>query len=375
MKKLTLIADVLLISLSAGLFLPNSTINMAKYQSDNNKSLITEKDNITPEEVMDNQIPDELYDVGNEDQWYISQAVRRAVDKEEADNNAELFRKDDTSIVNCREIKDKEDNILRYIYKYSDGGYCISGSDIGYRSASYTQLKYEYYIPTQYGIKMSDESWYQLDELDDLSKEDCLADVSNILAELEIEVCDEPDIYVIDVDSQKKVKAKLQLTSELDDWTKDDECYCMIFKRKLDNQTMSDVAFDNILKSGVPTQVKVIYGKQGLIYLDTSYQYDFITKEDVKDKVISYDTAVNIAMTKYGYVSEQNIIRAELQYIPQVTGGDGIDYNTRYEIAPYWVIVIEIPSVIGENASKNEIIFVNAIDKTVYKDTFSNVIR
>ena len=375
MKKLTLIADVLLISLSAGLFLPNSTINMAKYQSDNNKSLITEKDNITPEEVMDNQIPDELYDVGNEDQWYISQAVRRAVDKEEADNNAELFRKDDTSIVNCREIKDKEDNILRYIDKYSDGGYCISGSDIGYRSASYTQLKYEYYIPTQYGIKMSDESWYQLDELDDLSKEDCLADVSNILAELEIEVCDEPDIYVIDVDSQKKVKAKLQLTSELDDWTKDDECYCMIFKRKLDNQTMSDVAFDNILKSGVPTQVKVIYGKQGLIYLDTSYQYDFITKEDVKDKVISYDTAVNIAMTKYDYVSEQNIIRAELQYIPQVTGGDGIDYNTRYEIAPYWVIVIEIPSVIGENASKNEIIFVNAIDKTVYKDTFSNVIR
>lgn len=375
MKKLTLIADVLLISLSAGLFLPNSTINMAKYQSDNNKSLITEKDNITPEEVMDNQIPDELYDVGNEDQWYISQAVRRAVDKEEADNNAELFRKDDTSIVNCREIKDKEDNILRYIYKYSDGGYCISGSDIGYRSASYTQLKYEYYIPTQYGIKMSDESWYQLDELDDLSKEDCLADVSNILAELEIEVCDEPDIYVIDVDSQKKVKAKLQLTSELDDWTKDDECYCMIFKRKFDNQTMSDVAFDNILKSGVPTQVKVIYGKQGLIYLDTSYQYDFITKEDVKDKVISYDTAVNIAMTKYDYVSEQNIIRAELQYIPQVTGGDGIDYNTRYEIAPYWVIVIEIPSVIGENASKNEIIFVNAIDKTVYKDTFSNVIR
>lgn len=95
---------------------------------------------------------------------------------------------------------------------------------------------------------MSDESWYQLDELDDLSKEDCLADVSNILAELEIEVCDEPDIYVIDVDSQKKVKAKLQLTSELDDWTKDDECYCMIFKRKLDNQTMSDVAFDQYFK-------------------------------------------------------------------------------------------------------------------------------
>ena len=86
MKKLTLIADVLLISLSAGLFLPNSTINMAKYQSDNNMSLITEKDNIIPGEVMDNQIPDKLYDVGNEDQWYISQAVRRAVDKEEADN-------------------------------------------------------------------------------------------------------------------------------------------------------------------------------------------------------------------------------------------------------------------------------------------------
>jgi hypothetical protein len=349
MKKLTLIADVLLISLSAGLFLPNSTINMAKYQSDNNMSLITEKDNIIPGEVMDNQIPDKLYDVGNEDQWYISQAVRRAVDK--------------------------EDNILRYIYEYSDGGYCISGSDIGYRSALYTQLKYEYYIPTQYGIKMNDESWYQLDELDDLSKEDCLADVSNILAELEIEVCDEPDVYVIDADSQKKVKDKLQLTSELDDWTKEDECYCMIFKRKLDNQAMSDVAFDNILKSGVPTQVKVIYGKQGLIYLDTSYQYDFITKEDVKDKVISYDIAVNIVMTKYDYVSEQNIIRAELQYIPQVTGSDGIDYNTRYEIAPYWAIVIEIPSVIGENATKNEIIFVNAIDKTVYKDTFSNVIR
>ena len=73
-------------------------------------------------------------------------------------------------------------------------------------------------------------------------------------------------------------------------------------------------------------------------------------------------------------MSEQNI-RAELQYIPQVTGSDGIDYNTRYEIAPYWAIVIEIPSVIGENATKNEIIFVNAVDKTMYKDTFSNVIR
>lgn len=134
MKKLTLIADVLLISLSAGLFLPNSTINMAKYQSDNNKSLITEKDNITPEEVMDNQIPDELYDVGNEDQWYISQAVRRAVDKEEADNNAELFRKDDTSIVNCREIKDKEDNILDTYINTVMVDTVLAGSDIGYRS-------------------------------------------------------------------------------------------------------------------------------------------------------------------------------------------------------------------------------------------------
>ena len=68
-----------------------------------------------------------------------------------------------------------------------------------------------------------------------------MADVSNILAELEIEVCDKPDVYVIDADSQKKVKDKLQLTSELDDWTKEDECYCMIFKRKLDNQAMSEI--------------------------------------------------------------------------------------------------------------------------------------
>ena len=97
---------------------------------------------------------------------------------------------------------------------------------------------------------MNDESWYQLDELDDLSKEDCLADVSNILAELEIEVCDEPDVYVIDADSQKKVKDKLQLTSELDDWTKEDECYCMIFKRKLDNQAIVRCRhLINILKS------------------------------------------------------------------------------------------------------------------------------
>ena len=97
--------------------------------------------------------------------------------------------------------------------------------------------------------------------------------------------------------------------------------------------------------------------------------------EEVKENVISSDTAVNIWRTKYYYGSKQNIIWAELQDITQVTGGDGIDYNTRYEIAPYLVIVIEIPSVIVENASKNEIIFVNAIDKTVYKDTFSNVIR
>ena len=129
MKKLTLIADVLLISLSAGLFLPNSTINMAKYQSDNNKSLITEKDNITPEEVMDNQIPDELYDVGNEDQWYISQAVRRAVDKEEADNNAELFRKDDTK------LKERFDTVLK---EMRDDG-ILSKLCLKYTKKDYTQ--------------------------------------------------------------------------------------------------------------------------------------------------------------------------------------------------------------------------------------------
>ena len=129
MKKLTLIADVLLISLSAGLFLPNSTINMAKYQSDNNKSLITEKDNITPEEVMDNQIPDELYDVGNEDQWYISQAVRRAVDKEEADNNAELFRKDDTK------LKERFDTVLK---EMRDDG-TLSKLCLKYTKKDYTQ--------------------------------------------------------------------------------------------------------------------------------------------------------------------------------------------------------------------------------------------
>ena len=48
--------------------MPNSTINMAKYQSDNNKSLITEKDNMFRVELFRvNPITDQANQATNQD--------------------------------------------------------------------------------------------------------------------------------------------------------------------------------------------------------------------------------------------------------------------------------------------------------------------
>lgn len=134
-----------------------------------------------------------------------------------------------------------------------------------------------------------------------------------------IDICDNPVVYTIDVNTQKAIKENNALYANMKDLTENDECYCMVFERKFENQPMSDVAYDDSSYAGIPTEVQVIYGRHGLIYLNTSDRYDIVEKEEVTDGIISANEALDIIKSVKQYISGQKIIEIRLQYIPQVT--------------------------------------------------------
>lgn len=377
MKKLTaIIALILLMSISACSFFPDGAINNVEDKDDNNSSSIYIEDNRAVGIISDNIEVDGKYVADLDGSWYVCKTNRRGPDKEEADRNAELLKKEGTAIVDCKEIRDKNNNLLRYIYEYSDGSRCISDSQIMYSSETYSQFSYCNYFPTKYGIKKKEVEVFTADELNGLSKEECIIKVENVLNKLGIDICDNPVVYTIDVNTQKAIKENNVLYANMKDLTENDECYCMVFERKFENQPMSDVAYDDSSYAGIPTEVQVIYGRQGLIYLNTSDRYDIVEKEEVTDGIISVNEALDIIKSVKQYISDQKIIEIRLQYIPQVTQGNGADYNTIYEIAPYWVMVIERPASMsdGEYKTRNDIVFINAFDKRIYLKSCQGII-
>ena len=377
MKKLTvIIALILLMSISACSFFPDGAINNVEDKDDNNSASIYIEDNRAVGIISDNMEVDGKYAADLDGSWYVCKTNRRGPDKEEADRNAELLKKEGTAIVDCKEIRDKNNNLLRYIYEYSDGSRCISDSKIMYGSETYSQFSYGNYFPTKYGIKKKEVEVFTADELNGLSKEECIIKVENVLNKLGIDICDNPIVYTIDVNTQKAIKENNALYANMKDLTENDECYCMVFERKFENQPMSDVAYDDSSYAGIPIEVQVIYGRQGLIYLNTSDRYDIVEKEEVTDGIISVNEALDIIKSVKQYISDQKIIEIRLQYIPQVTQGNGADYNTIYEIAPYWVMVIERPASMsdGEYKTRNDIVFINAFDKRIYLKSCQGII-
>ena len=157
-----------------------------------------------------------------------------------------------------------------------------------------TQFSYGNYFPTKYGIKKKEVEVFTADELNGLSKEECIIKVENVLNKLGIDICDNPIVYTIDVNTQKAIKENNALYANMKDLTENDECYCMVFERKFENQPMSDVAYDDSSYAGIPIEVQVIYGRQGLIYLNTSDRYDIVEKEEVTDGIISVNEALDI---------------------------------------------------------------------------------
>lgn len=162
MKKLTvIIALILLMSISACSFFPDGAINNVEDKDDNNSASIYIEDNRAVGIISDNIEVDGKYVADLDGSWYVCKTNRRGPDKEEADRNAELLKKEGTAIVDCKEIRDKNNNLLRYIYEYSDGSRCISDSQIMYSSETYSQFSYGNYFPTKYGIKRRKSKYLQ----------------------------------------------------------------------------------------------------------------------------------------------------------------------------------------------------------------------
>lgn len=375
MKKWICIALIMVmgINMNGCSLFPDGTLNEAEDEGEY-ESLDIQETKITGT-LLENMKVDAVIDADIEADWNQYKAVDAGFTKEETENNAKMFEHDDVVIKDVEEIATKEGEVFRYIYTYSDGSQFCNGSNIVYRSSDCGDKDHDIYIPNEYGMKISTEERFPLDELDGLSKQDSINKAKEILVKLGIEVCDNPRVYAMDADSQNKyLESHGNRNKDIMSWTKDDECYYMIFKQSIRGLAISDVAFNGTSYTGVPAEVRVAVGHKGVEYIRIDYRFDVKETTSVKGQIISMEDALNMVKSAQQYYDDQTVTEIELCYLPVVKNGFSV--VREYEIHPYWIVIIENKNVPGGNGGEyqNKAIFIDAVDGSLYTRTFQNKI-
>ncbi|MGN0327968.1 MAG: hypothetical protein ACI4D4_03195 [Lachnospira sp.] len=382
MKKWICIALIMVmgINLNGCSLFPDGTLNEVEEEGEP-ESLNVQETKITGT-LMENMKVDAVIDANIEADWNQYKAVDAGFTKEETENNAKMFEHDGVVIKNVEEIATKEGEVLRYIYTYSDGSQFSNGSNIIYRFSDYNDKAYNEYIPEQYGIQINKEERFPFDELDGLSKKDSIDKAKDILKKLGVEVNDNPTVYAMDANSQnylRNERLKIHNKEKYKNWTKDDECYYIVFRQNIGGLSICNTGFSGTSYGGVPAKATVVIGRKGLEYLNVDYRFDIKETTSVKGQIISMEDALNMVKSAQQYYDYQTITEMELCYMPVIKSGFASNVKKEYEVYPFWKIILEYKYSNteineGDFTNRNKGIFINAVNGALYTESYQNII-
>ena len=264
------------------------------------------------------------------------------------------------------------------IFVSNDGStLTISATEsIVYKTPDYD--KYNYFLPIDDELNDMSNSFPNDKDLQFLSREDALTQITGTLSTLGITVAPNPRIITLDKESLNNAQSKLEHSMFWQtetasnrkkykrSWTKEDECYAIVFEQSLDGFPV-DAAFCRSVtdQTRFEDRVFALVGMNGIIGMKFTGLYSVLTREETRP-TIAYKDAVESLIDFYN----QNIFKRELCFVRAELKLVAIEEKKRIVIKPMWVFTSA-----DNGASMNEIndrTFDNHLFLTrVYVDAYS----
>ncbi len=360
-----IIMGIALLNMTACSLFPDGTINAVEDSGGEKEELNIQESRVSGR-LSDNITADAVLDTTGIDSAKELKVKEKSFTKEECDKYAALLETADNNITNVQEIKKRDGKILRYIYEYSDGSEFSYGVNMNFRTPEYEDKSYSDTIPKLYGMVTEGKEPYTEGDIDGLSKQKCMQKATQLLESMNIEVYDDPITYTLSVERAEQVN-KNGPGKNNHSWDKEDEAYAFRYTQKLSDGKLPDMTFSTDSCSGYAGEVYVIVGRKGVIYMRVLNLYEIVEESPVQNNVDMYAALEKVSAAKQ-YGDDSTVKSIRYVYVPVYYKGKGELETTGLQAYPYWMIVLEKKgkSEQGETQIKTNIIYINAVDGTMY---------
>ena len=220
----------------------------------------------------------------------------------------------------------------------------IGGTMIYYEKPIFENIYYAFKLDNNSDLYNADK-YNTESNLGFMSRSAAFEKVKTILSNLNIVVSKNYTCYSLDCETMTK---EYHYISASDDdkhekthsFKKSEECYCFVLKEEAGELPISQFSYgDSESGSYVPgTEIKVFYGKEGLIMLDISCPYDVVKIRD-NQPVMNLDKAIDKLNNKYKSMIITDIIEVKkisLNYTAVMVNAD----KNEYTLVPSWIFEV-----------------------------------
>lgn len=293
-----------------------------------------------------------------------------------------------------RSLDSNDDTIL---YKDDNSYLNINDGFLVYGKQEYEYVKF----PTDSLVSASDivstgsqfSDVYKQENLGFMTKSEAFDNVSDVLAELTIDIAEDAEIYAIDsstmqTQQDERIKKDIDMQKEMgfttihdstegyqtkDAFTQDDDFYIFFFKMTQNEIPVTQKSYiiqanDRSLNGST---ARVSYSRNGIIQLAFNGIYQQQGVAESPDTLISVEEALQKAFEKHNAIistDKVTVSAVDFEYVP-------VPYNDNYDevkLTPTWSLTLEYerdttdkPSKDGKKGSKSRvshrIIFINAV--------------
>lgn len=247
------------------------------------------------------------------------------------------------NLFSCQNKSDVSSAVPIYV---SDDGSTLTISateSIVYKTPDYD--KYNYFLPIDDELNDMSNFFPNDTDLPFLSREDALTQITDILSTLGITVAPNPRMITLDKESLNRAQSELEHSmfwkTETSSnrkkykrsWTKEDECYAIVFEQSLDGFPV-DATFCRSVTDNTRFEDRVfaLVGVNGIIGMKLTGLYSILAREEAKP-AIAYKDAVEALIDFY----HQNIPKRELCFVRAELKLVAIEEKKKIAMKPMWV--------------------------------------
>lgn len=189
---------------------------------------------------------------------------------------------------------------------------------------------------------------FTAEDLSFMTRDECVGNVMSLLSQLGVTVSPDIHCYALDSETLQKEEIVVDIDGERHReqekgiWTSEDECYYIQFTQEFNGvPVFADGYGDYVTGNGFPrTNIEVIYGAKGLIYLNIASAYETLDGTEKSETIQTLDDLKEQLKKKYDLLicnGQDQITDIKMQYLPCDSG------NYESIFIPAWVLQMERP--------------------------------